>query len=258
MSAISDVIENKLNNGDNVLIIAVGDSITWGLNHCSPEETFCAELARCFAKHFSDISVFRYDGIAGSGSKPMEYYEGPIKVSTNGKQTLTIVRSGIGGNTVKKGLARLDDYTGSFITGEYPDVFLIMFGINDALFEDQNKYVTPDVYYSDLKEMYSLIKLKNPDARIVFMTPTYNDPGTSVKSCLDTYSDKMKQLSEETNSYLIDTHKLWMEHCRLNSDNYGQGDWLSGVEDDSCHFSPVGSIETGRFIFNSLMGKVIV
>lgn len=253
MSVIKNVIESKFNNGENVLIVAVGDSITWGLNHCSPEETFCAELARRFAKQFPDISVFRYDGIATSGSKPIEYYEGPVKVSCNGEQTLTVVRSGIGGNTVKKGLARSDDYTGTFITGEEPDVFLLMFGINDALFEDKNKYVTPDVYYSDLREMYNLIKRKNPKSRIVFMTPTYNDTGASLKSCLDPYSDKMKQLAQETDSFLIDTHKLWMEHCQLNSENYGQRDWLSGVEGDACHFSPVGSIETGKFIFNAIM-----
>ena len=35
-------IENRVNKGENYLVIAVGDSITWGLNHCSEEETYCA------------------------------------------------------------------------------------------------------------------------------------------------------------------------------------------------------------------------
>lgn len=35
-------IENRVNKGENYLVIAVGDSITWGLNHCNEEETYCA------------------------------------------------------------------------------------------------------------------------------------------------------------------------------------------------------------------------
>ena len=66
-------------------------------------------------------------------------------------------------------------------------------------------------------------------------------------------TNKMKQLAIETNSFLIDTHSLWMSHLVLNSYNYGQRDWLSGVDGDSCHMSPRGSAETGRYIFNNLM-----
>ena len=255
MSIIKDIIENKLKKGEDVLIMAVGDSITWGMNHCSAEETFCAELAKMFANKYPDVSVLRYDGKAGGEYKPIKYYEGPIYVSSAGKQKITIVRSGVGGNTVRRAINRSGDYIGTFMTGETPDIFLLMFGINDALSEDKNKYVIPDIFYSDLKELYNLLKENNPDAEIVFMTPTYNDRGLENKSRLDSYSDKMKQLAKETGSFLVDTHKLWMDHCVVNSENYGQRDWLSDVEGDSCHFSPKGSIETAKFIFNSIMGE---
>ena len=253
MPIVKDYIENKLKNGDNVMIVAVGDSITWGMNHCTADETFCAELAKLFAKHYPAVSVLRYDGVAGGEYKPIKYYEGPLEVSKGTGPKITVVKSGVGGNTVRRAINRSDDFVGTFITGEKPDVFLLMFGINDALSEDKNKYVTPDVYYSDLKELYDLIKTNNPNARTVFLTPTYNDLGLSEKSGLDAYSDKMKALADETGSLLIDTHRLWMDHLVVNSENYGQRDWLSSVPGDACHFSPKGSIETAKFIFDGIM-----
>ena len=253
MKSTKEIIENKLNRGEDVLIMVVGDSITWGLNHCTPDETFCAELARNFADFFPNVSVLRYDGIVASGSKPLKCYEGPIKIADKSSQTLTIVRSGIGGNTVKKALERTGDYVGNFITGQKPDLYLIMFGINDSLIEDSNKYVTPDIYYEHLKQMYNTIKTSTPDAQIAFLTPTYNDNGTFYRSRLEPYSNKMKDLAAETKSFLIDTHSLWMSHLIVNSYNYGQRDWLSSVNGDSCHMSPKGSVETGKFIFKQLM-----
>ena len=255
MSIIKETIENKLKKGENVLIVAVGDSITWGLNHCTAEQTFCALLAKMLAERYPEISVLRYDGKASGEYKPIQYYEGPCTVSSGKKQTLTMVRSGVGGNTVRRAINRSDDFAGTFITGEKPDVFLLMFGINDALSEDKNKYVTPDVFYSDLKELYHLLKTSDPNAHVVFLTPTYNDLGLWKKSGLDPYSDKMKQLAEETGSFLIDTHRLWMDHCIVGSEHYGQRDWLSDTEGDACHFSPEGSRKTAEFIFNTIMGE---
>ena len=56
------------------------------------------------------------------------------------------------------------------------------------------------------------------------MTPTYNDGGKTSASSLDYYSDKIKLLAEEIDSLLIDTHKLWMDHLIVDSENYGQRD----------------------------------
>ena len=43
------------------------------------------------------------------------------------------------------------------------------------------------------------------------------------------------------------------EYLIVYSYNYGQRDWLSGVDGDSCHMSPKGSVHTGKFIFKQLM-----
>lgn len=245
-------INSKLSNGDNSLVTLVGDSITWGCTHCAVEETFCAHLARLFAKKYPDVSVLRYDGIMTEGGKPLAWYDGPIFVSNGDQSTLTFVKSGVGGDTVKRALARSKDFIGEFITGELADVYLLMFGINDAI-NIPEKYVTPEGFYKNYKKLYDLIKENNPNADIVLLTPTYNDSGKSEISQLKPYSDMVKKLAKEENCQLIDTHEFWMKHLIVGTENYGQRDWLSGKEGDYCHFSPVGSLETAKFIFNELI-----
>lgn len=247
-------ITKKLENGENALIMFVGDSITWGENHCTSEETYCAEFARLIGKQFPKITVIRYDGIMQGGAMPLKGYSEPVTVQKGSGQTLTIVRSGVGGDTVRRALNRQSDYTGAFITGEMPDVFVAMFGINDALAGDPSKFILPDGFYSDLVEFCEVLEEKNVGAEIVLMTPTYNHSGKNEDDGLGAYADMVKKVAAEKEMQLIDTHKLWLEHLIVESEHYGQREWLSNVEGDCCHFSPEGSRETAKFIFNCFMG----
>lgn len=245
-------IFEKIKKGENALIMCVGDSITWGLNHCSPEETYVANLAKFFAAEFPHITVLRYDGINNDGALPIYYYDGPHTVQSSKPQTLTIVRSGVGGNTVKRIINRESDFTGEFITKENPDLFMFMFGINDSLIFDSAKYVVPEVFYEHIKELHTIVTDKNPTSQIVYMTPTYNDLGTDKNSTVTPYAEKIRQHAKETHSHLIDTHALWMEHLEIGAYNHGQKDWLSESKEDTCHFSPLGSFNTAKFIFEKL------
>lgn len=83
----------------------------------------------------------------------------------------------------------------------------------------------------------------------MYLTPTYGDNGDSRESCLDSYSETMKKHAYETDSMLIDTHNLWMEHLVVGGENRGQRNWLVS---DPWHFSPIGSYETAKYIFNEL------
>ena len=166
LKAIKKITE-KLNKGENALIMFVGDSITWGENHCTSEQTYCAEFARLLGKRFPNVTVLRYDGIMQGGAMPLKGYSQPVTVQKGTKQTLTVVRCGVGGDTVRRALNRMGDYIGAFITGEEPDAFVAMFGINDALASDPSKFIEPDGFYSDLKIFCELLEEKNKGAEIV-------------------------------------------------------------------------------------------
>ena len=245
-------ISDRISKGENQLIIAVGDSITWGLNHCGEEETYCAELARLFAKSMPEANVVRYDGIVKEERRPLDGYSEPKTVQSGSKGRLTLVKSGVGGDTVQRAINRFDDYAGDFINGERPDLFLLMFGINDALASDPDKFVSPEQFYNNYALLCDMLKKGNPNAEIVLMTPTYNDNGTSAQSCLDPYCEKVIELARKNGFQYIDMHKLWMEHLIVGSENYGQRDWLSGAEGDSCHFSKKGAADAAKFIFSEL------
>lgn len=249
MSKIINILEEKLNKGQNAMVMMVGDSITYGRYYCNAEETYCACLTKMLASRFPEAEVIRYDGKNTTGVTHIDGYETPTTVQEGNKGRLTVVGCGVGGNTVRRALNRSDNYTGNFINGEYPDAFFLMFGINDALKDDPSKFILPEKFHEDLKELHSLLQKTNSGAEIVYMTPTYGDEGDSKASCLDEYSEAMKRHAQETNSMLIDTHKLWMEHLVVGGENRGQGDWLAS---DPWHFSPVGSYETARFVFEEL------
>ena len=244
-------IDTALNNREDVLIMCVGDSITWGCNHCNVNETYCAYLADAFAKLYKDVTVLRFDGVMTQSGMPLERYDGPTIVQSGEKSTLTLVKSGVGGDTVKRAIARADDFIGAFQEGKEPDVFLLMFGINDAL-DDPQKFVTPEEYYANYTILYDRIRKAHPQAAVVLMTPTYNDSGKSHTSCLDAYADMVKLLAEKTGSQLIDLHRVFMEHLVIGAEHYGQGDWLSGKVGDYCHLSPRGSAAVAKHIFDAL------
>lgn len=256
MKSARKVIEEKLAKGQNVLIFFVGDSITWGISHVTDEETYTACVARHFAKRYRETTVVRYDGIANGDLSPLAGYSEPIVIQEGTKGKITVVRCGIGGNTVRRAINRKDDYMGKFITDEEPDIYVSMFGINDALFEDPSKYVVPEQFEKDLREYYDIL-CTNQKAVKVFMTPTWNDDGDKCTSCLEPYSDKVKLIAKEKGLQCIDTHALWMSHLKIGTENYGQRDWLSNVKGDKCHFSAVGSTATADFIFNELCGLVL-
>ncbi len=249
------IIEEKLKNNEDIILAFIGDSITYGMDHCTAEETYCAYIAKILAEKYPSSDVVRYDGLPAGEFDPLESYKGPFVVQTHKGErrgSITVVRCGIGGNTVRRAINRAEDYCPAFVKGRKADIYFTMFGINDALKEDPRKYITPDKFYEDYTELCNLIKESSPDSKLVLMTPTYNDRGESDKSHLEPYCEAVKRVADEFGLKLIDTHKLWMEHLVVGAAHYGQRDWLSDKVGDSCHFSPAGSLATANFIVESM------
>ena len=248
-------IIDKLLSAEDYLIFSVGDSITEGLRTSSNEATYTAVLARGLAARLPERTVLRYDGLrhdtADGELFPVRVYEGPVTVQSGVQGKITVVRSGIGGNTVRRLLHRKADFISKPIEGRTANLFLIVSGINDALDCDPAKYVTPKQYGRDLHELVDEIEAADPSADIIFMTPTFNDYGTNPVSTLDPYADTMKDVAALRQIPVIDLHRLWMEHLVVGAENSGQGDWLLSPE-DHCHPSDTGHAAIAESILTAL------
>lgn len=237
---------NALSHGKDVTLDFVGDSITWGLNHCTAEETFVAHFARLFASRFPKYEVVRYDGIAESEALPISRFEGPIPVGGEGRKSLAvIVRNGVGGNTVRRAIARKENFLGAMPNGKVAEITFLMFGINDALACDKSKYVTPELFEKDYEELLDYLECV-PTLPIV-ISPTYNGE----KYPLEKYAAVSKRVALRRGLPYLDAHKLWSDHYRKGAPRFGQGDWLSESKTDACHFSPEGSYQTAKFLLDA-------
>lgn len=245
----------KIKNSKDYQIMMVGDSITYGtgsgdnfMTSSAPndEKTYTAYFARLLGQKMTNKTIVRYDGTYSgktnaNGAVYLDNYKGPVTVQSGSAGKITVVRSGIGGNTVQRLIDRKDDFLGKTIENKIADLFIIKSGINDALGNDATKYVTPAVFESNLNKLLTEVYKANPNADVILMTPTVNDDHTKqTNSQLDAYANKMKAVAKEWGVPVIDLHKLWMDHVDKNAANYGSGDWLTTKAGDLCHPSPKG------------------
>lgn len=237
-------IVERMKAADQYTVFVVGDSITAGFRSTDAEHTYTAVFARGLAERFPERNVWRYDGIWYSTKdaelRPLLGYDGPFPIQRGEEKTLTVVRSGIGGNTVRRMLNRKGDFIGKEIGGRMADLYIVMVGINDALRSDPTKFVESETFGAHLHELIDEIEKGNPTADVIFMTATYNDRAIETVSHLAPHVDQMRAVAEEWAIPVIDQHALWMAHYRADAPNYGQGDWLSGIEGDACHPSNLG------------------
>lgn len=267
-------IVNKIKNSSDYQIMMVGDSITYGTgsrddypktNNSSPddEKTYVAVFARLLGQKLTNKTILRYDGVYDgrkneNGTAYIHTYNGPVTVQSGSAGKITVVRSGIGGNTVARLLKRKSDFLGKAVANKAADLFIIKSGINDALNyvdSEGQKHLEPDVYKATLNTLLTEIAKSNPNADVILMTPTVNDDHTKqTYSQLDIYATKMKEVAAEWGVPVIDLHKLWMDHLDKNAANYGSGDWLTTKPGDLCHPSPKGHEAIAKEMIRALFG----
>lgn len=249
MKCICDLLERAC-RGEHITLNFVGDSITHGLNHCRPEETYIAKIAALLARHYPTCTVRRYDGEVENEGVPLRGFDGPILVSVGTEGgTVDVIRNGVGGNTARRLIRRLDDFTGTMPNGRRADATLIMVGINDALACDPAKYVTPDVFLRDYKELLDLIRAQDPDTALVLISSTYNGANDDIAP----YCENTESLAAEEGLPFVDMRSFWLAHYDPEAPHYGQGDWLSDVAGDACHPSPLGAEITARRLLEDLL-----
>ena len=249
MGKALSILREKLSKGEPLTIDFIGDSITWGLNHCSAEETYVARFAALFAERFNGYRVLRYDGFVVKENAPLDHFDGPIPVAGEaGRPECVVVRNGVGGDTVRRAINRKEDFLGLLPNGKKANVRFLHFGINDALACDKSKFVSPDRFEADYEELLTYVT-RDKECLVILVTPTYN--GT--KYPLDEYADVVKRVAARHDIPLFDAHGLWMAHYDPHKDRFGQGNWLSDSKTDACHFSPEGADVTARFLFDHFL-----
>ncbi len=235
-TAMQKIIK-RMQEDDNYLIISLGDSITQGQGASSVHTTYTAVFTKGLAERFPNKSVVRIDGNR-DGDHIGSYSRRVLSEGSEGK--ITVVRSGIGGNTVSRLIKRKSDYTNrEFENNSTADLFIISVGINDSIVEDSSKYVTPEVFKRNLNTLVTIIRQAHPGVDIIFLTPTWRDYGTEHKSTIDAHAAAMIEFANEQGIPYVDMHKMWMDHLVIGEKNFGQGDWLVDGG-DRCHPSDAG------------------
>ena len=246
---IMNWLQHILSQKDIVTIDVVGDSITYGMNHCTAEETYVAQFAVMLAKDYPECTVNRYDGIVTDELLPMQGFDGPITIQTGtSNKFINIIRNGIGGNTVQRALKRIDDFTGILADGNVADVTFFMFGINDALKPNPKKYVSVEQFVENYKSLLREVRRINGDKMIVLMSPTWNDIS------VEEYSEAAKKLAEKEGIPFADQYAVWKEHYDEDVTHFGHGDWLSDCPGDACHPTPLGAYQIAMCMYSAFIG----
>ena len=240
--------KNKLVAGGEVTFTFVGDSLTWGENHCSAEQTYVACFARRVGELFSEAGIIRYDGQAGGAMTPLQGYDKVI-VREGVRGTIHIIRSGVGGNTVVRANNRFGDFTGVLCSGTHSDFIFTLFGVNDALACDKTKYVTPAVFGEQYRAFLERIQASEPQAKVIIITASYNDQS------VDEHVSESIRIAGLLGIDVIDLNSLWRAHYSPLADNFGHGDWLAGGT-DATHFTPKSASISADFIFEKFSALI--
>ena len=121
-------------------IVCLGDSITAGVFELMPCDTY-------FNGYVYDVEA-AYPALLEALVEERGY-------------DVTLINSGISGNTVTDALRRLE----RDVIAHSPDIVTVCFGLNDAGYGDTTRYT------DGLAEIFDTIRANNPDVKIVFMTP---------------------------------------------------------------------------------------
>ena len=116
-------VKERIDNSKDFTIFFVGDSITEGARASSAEKTYVACFTRELAKIYADRKIVRFDGkrhpIDNGEVMPLKSYGEGVYVQNGDNGSITVVRSGIGGNTVQRMINRKDDFICREVGGFY-------------------------------------------------------------------------------------------------------------------------------------------
>lgn len=161
----------KLVSGSPVKVVCFGDSITQGED--AGDDRYVFRLQRYFNQHY------------------------PGKVD--------VINTGVGGNTSRDGLARLDQD----VLRHHPDLVVIMFGVNDENARPAGNDVPVAEYRANLQRMVDTIRTQT-HACVILMTTSWKNLGWEfTKGNLNEYADTIRTLGKQASVCVIDNFQAW-------------------------------------------------
>ncbi|MCD6563668.1 MAG: hypothetical protein J7K23_07150 [Thermoproteales archaeon] len=169
-------------------------------------------------------------------------------LSSNLEERVIIINSGVGGDTTRGALNRLD----RDVFQHEPDYLLVMFGLNDAL--NVYRSITAEEYENNLRIIVELANNRN--IKVVLLTPNpvterfirYRE-GKSLER-LKIFVERVRKIARELNVPLIDVFQLF-----LDNENYIETLY------DGVHPDYIGQCMLGSYLAYSLLsfsGKSMV
>lgn len=192
--------KNKLILGDDVKIVATGDSVMEG---CSSSKNFNREP---FMDNFMELTRQALD----------KKYEGNV----------TLANLAVGGKTSGWGAETTQTIA---LANENPDLMYIHFGINDL-----GSRVSAETYKTNIREIVTAVQGSNPDCEFVLIKAFAANPDIYLQKNFEEYWKVLDELSEELdNVYTLDMFTQSME--LINSKTYYDvtGNGINHVNDFS-------------------------
>ena len=188
--------------------------------------------------------------ISVGGKEVYPEYDGFIYLlEENLNKDVELIGKGIGGDKVSDLLTRYN----KDVIKLNPDIVFIYIGINDVWHKyDFGTGTDIDLYEKGLRQIIS--DIKNQGSKIVLCTPTligentgeftlgnqFKDVETMEKmnGDLDTFSDVIRSLAKEFDTYLIDLRKIFMTYVAENNINNEAAGLLTN---DGVHLNDLGN-----------------
>ena len=162
-----------------------------------------------------------------------------LLMSVYPEYNIRVTNSGIGGNTSSDLLARWE----RDVLNLNPDWVSIMIGINDVWRQFDtpaiiDRAVAPAQYEQNVENM--ILSLKGRVKGIFIMTPYYMEPNKQdkMRTRMDEYGEKCRQLAEKHNCIFIDTQAMF--------DRYFSHQHSSYIAWDRVHPNQIGAMLIAR------------
>lgn len=161
-----------------------------------------------------------------------------------------VINSGVGGNTSREGLARIE----KDVISHKPDIVLVEFGGNDAA-ADEKREVSLEEYRSNLEIICEKLADINADMILLTFTPIINDWHSCKKFALaggldghvELYREVTRKFAQERGLKLIDIDMVLRKACTEFSPE-------EIILKDGVHLTAKANEIVAEIIYDCLMG----